>query len=367
MSQPKVVLFTREIHKVLGGMERQLLLLAKELHKKGMAVTVVSLDLEPPTPFYDEDFKHINFVSIASNNPKFTASNMERIGRQFRLFLFLRKENPDLGIAFMTGSYFYSRLPTLINRIPLVLAERNSPAIYLLTSARRRRYVYFFSMLFADTITVQFPRYREFYPKILQRKIVAIPNYISRTEIVSQPPQSGTRFLAAGRFSFQKQFLLLIRAFALFAKEDPECTLTIVGSGEEYEAMIELIIDQNLSDRIFIKAPTNDLKELFSGQDVLCIPSIWEGFPNILAEALAAGIPALGFMDCDGVSDLIQDGVNGWKGGQHNDLSSLVELLRRANKDIRSGKQFKSSSQASMREYEDSKITLLWLKTFNLD
>ena len=72
MSQPKVVLFTREIHKVLGGMERQLLLLAKELHKKGMAVTVVSLDLEPPTPFYDEDFKHINFVSIASNNPKFS-------------------------------------------------------------------------------------------------------------------------------------------------------------------------------------------------------------------------------------------------------------------------------------------------------
>jgi len=367
VKQVKIVLFTREIHNVLGGMERQLLLLAKELHKKGVAVSVVSLDLESPTPFYDEDFKHINFVSIASKNPKTTASNWERIRRQFRLYLFLRKESPDRCIAFMTGSFFYSRLPTLINRIPLVLAERNSPAIYQLTSARRKRHIFFFSMLFADLITVQFPRYKELYPKILQRKIVAIPNFISRIEIANKPLQSGTRFLAAGRFSFQKQFLVLIRAFALFAKEDQESTLTIVGSGEEYDTMLQLITEMNLSDRVCIKAPTNDLKELFSSKDVLCVPSIWEGFPNILAEALAAGIPSLGFTDCDGVTDLIQDGVNGWKGGQHNDLNSLVELLRRAHNDIRSGKQYKSACHASMSEYEDSKITSLWLKTLNLN
>jgi len=362
----KVVLFTRELHNVLGGMERQMLLLSKNLHLKGVSVTIVSLDLVPPTPFYDEEIGYINFISIASNTSKVTATNVERIARQFRLYLFLQREKPDLGIAFMTGSYFYSRLPTLLRRIPLVLAERNSPAIYKLTSARKKRYLYFLAMFFADLITVQFPRYRELYPRILRRKIISIPNYISKVEIENQPSHLGTRFIAAGRFSFQKQFLMLIKAFAVFAKQNKESVLTIVGSGEEFDAMNKLIIDLNLSGRVVIKPPTNNLKELFYEQDVLCVPSIWEGFPNILAEALAAGIPALGFMDCDGVTDLIQDGVNGWKGGHHNDPDSLVDLFRRADFDIASGVKFKPACQRSMSDYEDKKITALWLKTISL-
>jgi hypothetical protein len=150
----KIVIFTRSYHKVLGGMERQLGAISEIITSLGNEVHLVSLDTEKPQPFY----RNTNFTSmrtISTSNPNNSSKITERFMRQRRLTKLLKELNPDVGIAFMTGSYFYSRVPTFINRIPLVLAERNSPQIYRLTSARRYRWIYFLAMIFADRIVVQ--------------------------------------------------------------------------------------------------------------------------------------------------------------------------------------------------------------------
>jgi glycosyltransferase involved in cell wall biosynthesis len=54
------------------------------------------------------------------------------------------------------------------------------------------------------------------------------------------------------------------------------------------------------------------MAKIFETADVNCLFSLWEGFPNSVAEGLRVGIPTIGFKECAGVSDLITDGYNGW-------------------------------------------------------
>lgn len=101
-------------------------------------------------------------------------------------------------------------------------------------------------------------------------------------------------FLSVGRFSpLHKGFDLLIKAFALFAQENAEWTLDIVGEGQEEELYRSLIMENKLEDRVRIHPFTKDIHQHYAGSSVYVLASRWEGMPLVLMEAMAYGLPVV--------------------------------------------------------------------------
>lgn len=125
-----------------------------------------------------------------------------------------------------------------------------------------------------------------FKPEVIYNPLTLIPG----------SPSQGTskRFLAVGRFSHQhKGFDLLIKAFTLFAKNNHEWTLDIVGEGPEEDLYKKLIADYNLESRIHLHPFTNNIQQYYSEAQVYVLSSRWEGFGLVLVEAMAHGLPVI--------------------------------------------------------------------------
>lgn len=102
------------------------------------------------------------------------------------------------------------------------------------------------------------------------------------------------KFLAVGRFSrLHKGFDLLIEAFRIFAEQDMEWTLDIVGEGIEEPIYRKMIKEYQLEDRIHIHPFTNHVQEYYSEAQVYVLSSRWEGFGLVLVEAMAHGLPVI--------------------------------------------------------------------------
>lgn len=133
------------------------------------------------------------------------------------------------------------------------------------------------------------------------------------------------KFLAVGRFSPQhKGFDLLIQAFALFAKNNKEWTLDIVGEGEEEKSFRNLITRLHLDERISIHPFTNDIQKYYSEAQVYILSSRWEGMPLVLMEAMSHGLPIIS-SDLPVCKEIMGDFAIYFKNGNINDLARSLK------------------------------------------
>ena len=98
-----------------------------------------------------------------------------------------------------------------------------------------------------------------------------------------------------GRLDPQKNHCLLIDALQLLRRRRPEAIAVFVGDGSaEYKARLQARIQAaGLSAAVHWVGHTDDLVGAYSAIDILCLSSVAEGFPNVLAEAMCAGLPCV--------------------------------------------------------------------------
>ena len=356
----RIALVTREFNGVMGGLERQLLTIADLLTNNGHEVIIISLDVTKGDTFFEKLDGKKNFFQIGISNPKLRANLKTRLKRQLAMFKVLREQNIEYCFAFMIGSLYVSRIPTLIAGIPLILCERNSPSMYRFISRQRFTSIRFLTMLSARAIIVQFESYREKYPFYLRKKILSIPNSVPELLFRREAVNSKLKFTFAGRLSFQKQVPRLINGFAMYCAQGGTANLEIVGVGEQEALVLELIKEYNLEKRILLREPHPDISLVLRETSLLCIFSLWEGFPNILAEALAMGIPGIGFRECDGVNELIIDGVNGVLVDDKGSDQSIAMGLLRSETLILRGDLTSKECRSSIARYSESNVREKW-------
>lgn len=129
-------------------------------------------------------------------------------------------------------------------------------------------------------------------------------------ESVEKSRLSNKVFLAAGRFTEQKGFDLLIDSFHLFSMHDSEWKLVIVGSGEDEKLIKKKIASYGLEGKIRIDKYTDDIKKYFLEASILLLPSRWEGLPMILLESLEMGVPVISY-NISSVSQIIKNRKEG--------------------------------------------------------
>lgn len=130
-----------------------------------------------------------------------------------------------------------------------------------------------------------------------------------RTRALRDGAHRGRRYIAVGRLVAQKNFTLLIRAFAAMA--GPQDSLTILGDGPERTSLTRLIAQMGMTAQVHMPGHVGSVLEQLRASDVFVLSSDYEGVPAVIIEALAAGLVVVA-TDCSvSMASLLEDGALG--------------------------------------------------------
>lgn len=340
-----------------GGAERAMSWLAATLAQE-RPVVVVTFDAGDAPPFYPLPAA---VGRIALDVIGHSGSKASAVGRMlttwWRLRRAIRGTPPGPVVAFVDRTNVMTVLACAGLRRRVVVSERCDPVLASPGPfwAWMRRVLY----RFADTVVVQTPWTGERLASLGVRATVAvIPNP------VAEVPESGatrrTVVLGVGRFEPQKGFDLLLRAFARARPTlGPAWRLRLVGAGPDDSELRALAGTLGVADAVEWPGRVSHVAAEYDAASVFVLASRFEGFPNALAEAMAAGTACIA-TDCPtGPRDLITPGVDGYlvEVDDADGLSrALVDLCQNASVRQRLG----TAARQSMRRFDGRAIAQQW-------
>jgi glycosyltransferase involved in cell wall biosynthesis len=353
----------RSIDNMAGGVERMVITVMNNLVARGHSVDLFTWDLEGAIAFYHMSPK-IKWYKLDMGSPLVKASISLILSRASAVRNIVRRCQPDIIICFQDGPFMAMRVYTAGMGIPFITSERNAPTRFNYTSAGRRQKLIYNAFRFAKRILIQFASYKELYPSFLHNRIVPISNPVFPANGRARPEVTNAkgrfRILSVGRLSYQKNYPVLIDAFASLSSFYPEWDLVIIGEGEDQEKLEDSILDKGLKNLISMPGKTTSIADYYISSHLFCLPSLWEGFPNALAEALAYGLPAVGFSDCAGVRDLIVSGKNGLLAEGNGDSETLAKALEMLMVSTETRRVMSEAAIESVKTYSPEKIFSQW-------
>lgn len=181
-----------------------------------------------------------------------------------------------------------------------------------------------------------------------------IPSYLMSEVEHSWRVPKGCRFISVGGLKYQKNHELLVRAFARAAIDNSE--LKIVGSGELYHPLIELIDELRVANRIELVGFKLDPTPYYATADIFVLTSRYEGFALVIVEALAAGLEVIS-VDCpSGPAEILEAGMFGAIINNHDEgllAQKLVEFAKspKSNRDRNIGRSLDFSPEKIAKQY----------------
>lgn len=326
----RLIIACRAIDNMAGGVERQALSLLNEMSKRGYEARLLTFDEENAKAFYPLDTK-VCWYKLNIGSPKEKSDWIKRWKRFKKLRSIIKEFSPDIILAFQHGMFISLFLYLIGLKIRVIAAERESPFRFEYLKAGKYRELIFQTFRLANLLTVQCQSYVAAYPKYLHSKIVVVPNAIlPQTQFAVQKNHLADKriILCVGRLGYQKNQLVLLRAFSQIQNDFKNWDLVLAGEGEGRAEIEDYIKKHSLSARVKLLGAVKDVSKLYLSAHLFCMPSRWEGFPNALGEAFAHGLPAVGFAGCAGVSDLIRDGEGGLLAEGEDDYKSLSSALK---------------------------------------
>lgn len=144
----------------------------------------------------------------------------------------------------------------------------------------------------------------------------------------SETPKRGLVIGSVGRLISRKGYAYLIEAAAQLMAEQPDLRVCLAGDGEQKSELEALAKRVGLQNQIYFAGSVRDVPGFLNQIDLFVLPSLVEGLPTVVLEAMAAGVPVVA-TDIPGTRELIVSGKSGWLVKPGN-AKSLVEGIRRA-------------------------------------
>ncbi|OZI50550.1 glycosyltransferase family 4 protein [Bordetella genomosp. 4] len=334
----KILLLVSSMH--AGGAERVAATLVNAWTDRGDTVTLVPTYSSKGTCFYPVS-DAVNLIWLADRVGTRSGGPLTAWRRLRALRELIREQAPDVVVSFLTNVNVAAILATkVLGKLdtPLIVCERTNPVAELSTGrvwriARRWLYPR------ADMVTVQAddtvgPFARD-VPGIKQLKVIPNPlppELLDAPLVDTQAVTPRKQLLAMGRLAPAKRFDLLIDVFAGLADEFSDWDLSIWGEGADRDDLQARIDAAGLQHRVQLRGRTDAPWDALSQGQAFVLSSAVEGFPNVLLESMALGLPCVAF-DCpSGPREMTRDGQDAVL-VPAGDRDKLREALRRVFSD----------------------------------
>jgi len=331
---------------LVGGGGYHVYNLTKELAKKGVDVTVFTLNNGNTIPIKKTKVEtHFGRVKVF-RVPAFRIPKTNYLIAP-NLITLLLKENPDIihahGHQVFTSDA--ASVASKIKKIPLILTLHGFPRGF-----NKLTHKAYFNLIGKETlkraqkiISVSRIVAQEFKAiGIPEEKIAIVPNGVDLEEYKQLPVGNFFRerlgikeneklVLTIGRLEEMKGFQYLIKALPSILEEVGSTKLLIAGPDFDYGAKLKKLAEETkVKDNVIFYGPINGKEkfEAFSAADIVAVPSLYEGFGMLLLEAMAAGKPLVATYT-GAAPELIQNGKNGILAnlGDAEDLAGKVVKL----------------------------------------
>lgn len=339
---------------VAGGAERVMTTLANKFADNKNETWLIQFDIN--TNFYDIN-DNVNKISlnVETGNIKGLKKWLYFPMYYKRLKVHLKKINPDVVISFLfltniVGVFCCKKL-----HIPIILSERNDPREYGNKQKKVMKYVYPKSNGFVCQSNVVKEYIEEEYG--IENSVV-IENPLNENQVGKINDKKDNQIISVGRLIPQKNFGLLIDAFEEVTSDMPEFKLTIYGEGFLREELENKIKKLGLNKKVSLPGNKKDVIKINNKAKIFVLSSDFEGYPNVLAEAMANGLVCIASDVPSGTTrQIIKHGVNGFL-YKVNDKEALSELLLNVMK--MADEDCKKITEEAVKIYEKTNIDIIY-------
>ena len=291
----------------LGGAQRVMANLAENIAQSGCSVVLCNdfvAPIEVPQYKLSENIKRVYLEIDNCGNPV-----MKNIRRVVNLRKIVREEKPECVLSFLGNPNLRMLLALVGLKVKKVVSVRNDPY---------REYGYGINkvvsgLLFrmADGCVFQTLDAMMYFPDAVRKKSCIILNPVENRFYIERDMVERKHIVTVGRMEAQKNHGLLIEAFARVALVFPGDDLLIYGDGQLRTELEDRAIGLGIGHRVKFLGNVANIEEELSKAKLFVLASDYEGLPNALMEAMAAGVPCIATdCPCGGVKYLLRNGEN---------------------------------------------------------
>lgn len=269
---------------------------------------------------------------------------------------------PEAIISFIDATNIRTLLATQGLGLPVIISEHCDPYHNYLGEGweglRRRLYPR------AKYLTVLTEDAARYFSPFMGERVRVMPNPVPEAAHPAlnengRGQQAGRTLLAMGRLAPEKGFDLLLQAFGLIARRYPLWRLEIWGEGPLQAQLEQTAMALGIDERVRFCGFTKFPFEVMRRADLFVVSSRCEGFSNVLAEAMACGLPVVSF-DCpSGPRHIVRDGIDGVLVAPQN-VPALAATLERLIVDESERRRLAANAPQVSRRFGVERVMNMW-------
>jgi glycosyltransferase involved in cell wall biosynthesis len=347
-----------------GGSQKFLVSLASGLAARGHNQTVICLN-DNPDPSFVKQLKH-------SAIPVRVIGKIQLVAGFgiLNTIWWLKKERFDTAVTLLFYSDVFGRFMTHVAGIPQIISSLRARNIHY---NRMQRYLVRHTVRWVHKVVLCSEHIRDFAEAeegVLPDQVEVIPNGIDPKQfdiLVDSGdirgelgiPKDALLLGSIGRLEYQKGYDILLNALAILNREDIH--LALIGTGSKEKVLRYQAQRLGLSLRTHFLGYREDVIPLLKSFDLYVQPSRFEGMPNALMEAMAAGCPVIATA-IDGIPELIYDEIHGWLISKAEPRELTHVLSKVLNNPLDSRERACASKNLISRKYNLVNIIIEWEK-----
>ncbi|WP_455534926.1 glycosyltransferase [Roseburia inulinivorans] len=319
----KVIIFIPAIEK--GGVERNAIWVSNELAKRGYQVDVVFVRSEEGQLKKFHPLVHcvkMQYKRIPALNQRL--SDAFSIRKEFGKYLAGQDNKHTVVLAFQSASVAIGVCRK--HKVKVICRLSNHPSAVKYEKSKLRKISEFvkpYTYKKADQVIGNSERLSEDFGKLIHKKVITIYNPIDFTQIeqavTEEIPEElkreaadfkGRLLITVGRITRQKDMQTLLKGYAA-SRAKEKSMLWIVGEGGERDEISQLIGQLHLEEHVHLLGYQSNVYKFMKYADLFVQTSLYEGCPNALIEAVAAGLPAIATDCLSGPDEVLLQGQGG--------------------------------------------------------